>query len=268
MLLGSVDVKAEVPMLKPTAPLSSRLVISGSNSMAPMVLALGRRFSALHPGVQIEVRATGSGQGIVDVSRGDADIGMASRLLTSSDDGLSSFAIARDGVCLVVHKDNQVRNLTNRQVLDIFTGTITNWSAVGGKDAPIAVLNAPQASGTVELFKSYFKIRYADIKARSVVNSTVARVDAIRNDPNAIGYMSVGGALTAASSGAPVKLLAADGVAATGRNIGTGNFPLSRPLLLLTRGLPKGLAKDFISFSLSSQATDLVLRHDFVPYLD
>jgi len=268
MVLGSDGAEGQGLALKPTAPASGRLVISGSNSMAPMVLGFGRRFSALHPGVQIEVRAVGSGQGIIDVSQGNADIGMVSRLLTAKEQEMNIFAIARDGVCLIVHKNNPVPALTNGQVSGIFTGKITNWSALGGRDAPIVVINAPPGTGAVETFTQFFGVGYADIKARSVAGSASDRAKAITDDPNAISYMSVGVALLQANKGAAIKLLPAEGIAATKQNIRTGNFPLSHPLLLLTKDPPKGWAKEFIAFSLSSQTTDLVLQHDFVPYLD
>ena len=57
-------------------------------------------------------------------------------------------------------------------------------------------------------------------------------------------------------------------MAATSRNIRNGNFPISRPLTLVTRGQPTGLTKVFIEYCVSSQVTDLVIAHDFVPYLD
>jgi phosphate transport system substrate-binding protein len=253
---------------KGTVPVSGKLLISGSSTMAPMIVAAGKRFSTIHPGVQIVVQTVGSGRGIDDVVTGKANIGMASRALTDKESGLFSFAIARDGVCLIVHKTNPVRSLTNRQVSDIFTGKISNWSRVGGMDAPVALINAKQEFGAVELFTHYFDIRYTDIKAKIVATDNLDRVKTLVENPNGIAYVSVGRAQHDADTGTPIKLLPIDGVAATTKNIRTGNYPISRPLLLLTKELPTGLIKEFINFSLSSQITDIVLQHDFVPYLD
>jgi phosphate transport system substrate-binding protein len=230
--------------------------------------AVGKRFSTLHPGVQIEVQTVGPGGGIDDVVNGKADIGMTARVLTDEESHLYSFAIARDGVCLVVHKNNPVRSLTNRQVFDIYTGKINNWSRVGGKDEPIAPINSRHGSALVEVFTRFFEIRYADIKAQIVTSNNLERVKAIIENPNGITYMSIGAALKQADTGAPIKLLPINGVAATSKNIRTGNFPIARPLVLVTKGVPTGLVKEFITFSLSSQVTDIVLQHDFVPYLD
>jgi phosphate transport system substrate-binding protein len=200
--------------------------------------------------------------------KGNADIGMVARSLTDKESGLYSFAIARDGICLIVHKNNPVRSLTNRQVFDIYTGRLNNWSRVGGKYAPVVPINVREGLGAVELFTRYFGIEYADIKAPIVMGEDLERVQALIENPNGITYLSIGTAQQQADTGAPIKLLPINGVAATTKNIRTGNFPIARPLVLVTKGVPTGVVKEFITFSLSSQITDIVLQHHFVPYLD
>jgi phosphate transport system substrate-binding protein len=101
-----------------------------------------------------------------------------------------------------------------------------------------------------------------------VLGDNAGRIEAIVQRPDGITYASVGMAERAAHGGTPIKLLPTEGTAATSRNIRSGDYPLSRPLLLLTHEPPTGLAKAFIDFALSSQVTDLVERHDFIPYLD
>lgn len=192
-------------------PLQGKLLLSGSSTMAPMLEAVGKRFTTLHPGVQVQINTTGSARGIEDVVSGKADIGMASRSLTDKESGLFSFAIARDGVCLVVHKSNPVRSLTNQQVAGIFTGRIGNWSAVGGRDAPIAPINAKEGLGAVELFVHYFGVKYSDIKTPIVVSGNPGRIVALIENPNGISYMSIGWAQREADRGVPIKLLPVDG---------------------------------------------------------
>jgi phosphate transport system substrate-binding protein len=153
-------------------------------------------------------------------------------------------------------------------VVDIYTGKIANWKRVGGRDAPVTVLNAREGYGSVDLFTHYFTLKYDAIKARQLVGDNQTRIRAISDNPNAIVYVSVGEAERKAQTGAPIKLLPVGGVAATSSNIRSGNFPISRPLTLVTKSLPTGLAKEFIEFSLSSQVNDLILAQDFVPYQD
>jgi phosphate transport system substrate-binding protein len=251
------------------APQEARtLRISGSSTMAPLLVAFAKRFKTLYPAAQIEVEAGGSGRGVADVMQGNADIGMVSRPMTGSESALYSFAIARDGVGLVVHSSNPVRSLSNRQVAEMYLGRIASWKSVGGRDAPPAVINAQAGYASVELFTLFFDVKYEDIKAHAVAGDNSARVRAILENPHGIAYISVGAVQRQVEAGAPIRLLAVDGVVATQKNIRTGNFPISRPLLLVTKDLPAGPVKEFIRFSLSAQVTDIVIGHDFVPYLD
>lgn len=245
-----------------------RLLLTGSSTMTPLMTEIGRRFEGLHPGVKVEVQSGGSGRGIADIRQGKTDIGMVSHALTDKEDDLYGFPIARDGVCLIVHRENPIRTLSDRQVVDIYTGRIANWRKVGGRDAPVVVLNAREGYGSVDLFTGYFKLKYESIKARQIVGDNRNRIRAVSDNPNAIVYVSVGEAERKAEAGAPIKLLPVGGVAATSGNIRSGNFPISRPLTLVTKSLPTGLAKEFIEFSLSSQVSDIILTHDFVPYRD
>lgn len=245
-----------------------RLLLTGSSTMAPLMKAVAGRFVALNPGVRIEVQAGGSGRGIADARQGRADIGMASRSLTDAEQDLFGFALARDGVTVIVHRDNPVKTLTNRQMADIYAGRAVNWKKFGGRDAPIVVLAARQGYSSTELFAHFLGIDYPEIKAHQVLGDNPTRIEAVAANPNAIVYVSVGEAERKARGGTPIKPLPVNGVEATSKNIRTGNYPISRPLLLVTRVLPAGVAKKFIEFSLSPQVTDLILAHDFVPYFD
>ena len=248
--------------------LSGTLLLTGSSTMAPLMKEIGRRFQELHPAVRVEVQAGGSGRGISDAREGKAQVGMVSRALTDKERDLYGFPIARDGVCIIAHRSNPVRSLTDRQVVEIYTGRITNWKAVGGRKAPITVLNPRQGYGSVDLFSHYFNIRTADIRADREVGDNPTRIKGVAEDANAISYVSIGEAERMAQAGVPIKLLPMDGVPATSRNIVSGNFPIFRPLTLVTKTLPSGLAQALIEFSLSSGVNDLILAHDFVPYLD
>lgn len=247
---------------------SGRLLLTGSSTMQPLVAEIGKRFQALYPGVRVDVEAGGSGRGLSDARQGKADIGMVSRALTEKEGDLYGFPIARDGVCVILHRSNPVRALTDRQVSDIFTGRISNWKQVRGRKAPIIVIIPKQGYSSVELFMHYFTLKYAEMKAHQVVGDNPTRIKAISENPDGISFVSVGEAERKAQGSAPIKLLSAGGVDATSKNIETGNFPISRPLTLVTKGLPKGLVKEFIEFSLSSHVSDLISTYDFVPYMD
>lgn len=247
---------------------TSRLLITGSSTMCPLISEISSRFQALHPEIQVEVQCGGSGRGISDVREGKAAIGMASRPLTGKESDLLGFPIARDGVSIILHMDNPVKSLSNAQIVGIYTGRITDWNKVGGRSAPITVLNPKSGYGSVELFTHYFNIKYDEIKADQVVGDNSTRVRAVADNPNAISYVSSGEAERKALSGVPIRLLPINGVMPTRRNIITVNYPVSRPLNLVTKGSPSGMVKEFIDYCLSSAIVDLIEKYDFVPYED
>lgn len=253
---------------RPSSNLTGKLLLTGSSTMAPLMTEIGKRFRSLHPSVEIEVQMGGSGRGLADARAGKADIGMVSRALTDTETDLFAFTIARDGVAVVIHKDNPVRALSKEQVNSIFAGRITNWKDVGGRDVPITVFAAGPTYSSTELFTHYFDLPFANIKAHTVLGDNPARISAVAGNPGSIVYVSVGEAERNAQTGTAIKLLPVGRVPATSRSIRSGNWPISRPLALVTKDQPDGLIKEFIKFSLSSQVTDAVEKFDFVPYLD
>lgn len=259
VLLGATS-PAQVPR--------TRLLIVGSTTMGPLLEAIGARYQRLHPDVRIEVQLGGSGRGASDTRQGKADIGMVSRVLGETDTDLYGIPIARDGVAAVVHKSNVVNTLSNRQLADIYSGKVTNWRQLGGPDGSIHVLGAAPDSGASELFAHYLQIPYKKLKLQQVIVANADRINAVAADPLAIVYLSVGEAERKVQLGQTIKLLAIDGVFATGANVRSSNYPLSRPLTLVSRGAPMGLAKGFIEYCVTSQVTDLIINYDFMPYLD
>lgn len=247
---------------------SGELVLAGSTTMAPLMTEIAKRFESRHRDARIMVRGGGSGLGISDLRQGRADIGMVSRVLGEAERDLHGVPIARDGVTVIVHKDNPVQALSDEQMIDIFTGRAANWKEVGGRDAPVLVLAGGADRGSSELFAHYLGIKYRILRPRRLIGDNAQRIRTVAGTPNAVIYVSVGEAERNAAAGAAIKLLPVGGVAATSRNVRRGSFPISRPLTLVIRELPEGLAKDFIEFALSSEVTDLILSYDFVPYLD
>src|ERR1700726_142137 len=248
--------------------LHGKIRFAGSSTMAPLVEALGKRFRGLHPEVIIEVEMGGSSRGIHDAREGSCDIGMVGRPLKDDERDLIGFPIARDGVCLIVHKDNPVKSLSSEQVVAIYTGKITNWKEVGGNDAPITAINRPKGRAQSELFTQFFKMKSADFKVAGVAGDNQEGAKAVVENPNAIVYMSVGEADIRIGQGMPVKSLLMDGITATSRNVRNGHFPIQRPLMLVIRTLPAGVMKAFIDFALSPNATEIIRECSFVPYLD
>src|SRR5262245_21791132 len=212
-----------------------RIVLTGSSTIAPLAGEIGKRFEELHPGVRVDVQTGGSSRGVSDAREGLADIGMASRALKKEESDLKEFRIALDGVCLVVHKDNPVESLSDQQIIDVFTGKTTKWKDVGGNDRPITVINRADGRSEVELFTHYCKLKNSDIKAQSVAGENQQGLKTVAGNPNAIVYMSIGSSESEVKNGAPIKLLPLGGKAASIENVRSGSFPMSRPLIFITK---------------------------------
>ena len=244
--------------------LSGRLELTGSSTVGPLMLEIAKRFETLHRAVRIDVQTGGSSRGVSDARRGLVDIGMASRSLKDSESDLVTHTIAVDGICLIVHRDNPISELTEQQIIDIYTGRIVNWRDAGGDDAPIVVVNKAEGRSTLELFVAHFGLESRDIDASIVIGDNQQGVKTVAGEPRAIGYVSIGAARYAASTGIPVKPLPLGDVEATTENVLNGSYPLLRQLNLVTRDPPSGLAGAFIDFAQSDQVHDLVRDFYFV----
>jgi phosphate transport system substrate-binding protein len=245
---------------------AERLVITGSSTIAPLIAEIGKRYEAQHPGVRIDVQTGGSSRGIADARSGLAHIGMASRaLLPQEQAGLRTHRLADDGVCFLVHRDNPVAALTDAQLRAIYTGRIRNWKDVGGKDAPITVINRADGRSELELFGAYFGVRPEQIRADLIVGDNQQGIKTLAGNPDAIVYMSVGASEYDAARGVPIKLLPLDGVPASAETVAAGRFPMSRPLLLITSTDPSPAAQAFIAYAQSPAVHDLIRAQSFVP---
>jgi phosphate transport system substrate-binding protein len=242
-----------------------KLTITGSSTVAPLVVEIARRFESLNAGVRIDVQTGGSSRGLNDARSGLADIGMVSRALGKDEPDLKAFTLANDGMSIIVHKSNSVTSLTREQIVDIYTGKVANWKDVGGKDQKITVVNKAEGRSTLELFLAFFKLNNRDIKAQVVVGDNQQGVKTVAGNPGAIGYVSIGTAEFESGNGVSLKLLPLGGVAATTENVRAGTFPLSRQINLVTKSEPQGLTKRFIDFARSQAVADLVKEQYFVP---
>ncbi|ADE16041.1 phosphate binding protein [Nitrosococcus halophilus Nc 4] len=247
----------------PDRPLT--LTLTGSSTIAPLASEIGKRFERQHPEVRIDVQTGGSSRGIADAQNGLADIGMVSRGLRPEENNLYGFTLARDGIAVITHKDNPVQQLTDQQIIAIYTGQVTNWKEVGGQDAPITVVNKAEGRSTLALFLQHFSLKSQDIAADVIIGDNEQGIKTVAGNPDAIGYVSIGTAEFDAQQSIPIKLLPLGSVPATIENVRKGSFPLSRPLNLVTGTPPEGWVKEFISFAQSAQVHDLIKEQYFVP---
>jgi phosphate transport system substrate-binding protein len=241
------------------------LDLTGSSTVAPLAAEIAKRYEEEHPDVRIDVQMGGSSRGISDARRGLADIGMVSRSLKEQEHDLTPHLIARDGICIIVNKDNPVTELTEEQIVAVYRGQIENWKELGGPDAEIVVVHKAEGRSTLELFLKHFGLENSEVHPDVVIGDNQQGIKTVIGNPSAIGYVSIGAAEYEASQGAPLKLLPLKGVPASIDNVRNGTFPLARELNLVTKGDPSGPAKQFIEFAQSAAVNDLIEGLYFVP---
>lgn len=264
--ISHLTVAAAVLLLSMAAQAAGeRLTITGSSTVAPLAAEIARRFEQKNPGVRIDVQTGGTSRGLADARSGLADIGMASRSLKADEKDLMPHTIAMDGIGIILHKKNSIRTLSDDQIKAIYRGQIKNWKEVGGKDMAITVVNKAEGRSTLELFLLYTELKNSDIKAQVVIGDNQQGIKSVAANPGAIGYVSIGSAEYEEAHATPIRLIPLRGVAATVAHVRDGKFPLSRPLNLVTKGVPVGLSKRFVDFATSGAVNDLVEAQFFVP---
>jgi phosphate transport system substrate-binding protein len=231
--------------------------------------AVESAYEGLHGDVNINITANGSGAGAAAAIDGNADIAMLSRDLKDSEtsSGLVAIVIAKDGIAIIINSGvTGVTSLTIQQIADIYDGTITNWSELGGSDATIVVEGRESTSGTRGAFEEILTNTDSSFVVREdmVENaSNNALLTSVENTDNAIGYVSLGIALENASDS--FTILQVGGVDATIANVVSGDYTLQRNLILATMGEATGVAADIINYVLSAEGQQIVEDNGYIP---
>ncbi|MCD8239766.1 MAG: phosphate ABC transporter substrate-binding protein [Clostridiales bacterium] len=211
--------------------LTGSVTMNGSTSMEKLATSLAESFMEKYPGVTATAEFTGSSSGIESVAAGSVDIGNSSRSLKDEEleKGLVENIVAIDGIAIVTDVNNTAEDLTTDQLIKIYTGEITDWSEVGGEAGSIVVIGREAGSGTRGAFEEILGIEDMCAYAQEL-DSTGAIIAKVSSISGAIGYVS----LDVVDD--TVKALKLDGVEATEENIKSGDYTLSRPFVMATRG--------------------------------
>jgi phosphate transport system substrate-binding protein len=220
----------------------------------------------------IEIRAHGTSTGFASLRAGTADIAMASRQVSADevtqaaalgrlDSPEQEAVIALDGVAAIVHPDNPLRQLRIDQLRAVFSGAVRDWSAVGGRVAPIALHARDERSGTWETFRTLVLADAALAASARRYESTQALAAAVAADPQAIGFVSltgVGDARALAIADAPRA------VPPEGFTVAVEDYPLSRRLFLYAPADAKPESAALVEFALSAEGQRVVEHAGFV----
>jgi phosphate transport system substrate-binding protein len=225
---------------------TTTITFSGSTSVAPLATQLTKAYNKTKPGrkVKFKIAQGGSDVGITQVAKGAVSIGNSSRDAKSSDPGGLAFnKIARDAVCVVTNPANKVGSLSQAQVQGIFSGRIRDWSQIPGATTTgtINLVTRTATSGTADAFAKLFMgtTSLSSVVAAKPSNGLVQQ--SIKSDKNAIGYVSL-------DFVPGINAVGYNGVGCTLQNAKSGSYGAVRNFWMVTRGLPQGAVKKFITW--------------------
>ena len=234
----------------------------GSTSMEKVIGALGESFMEQNSGANFTYNPTGSGSGISAVENGTCDIGLSSRHLKDEEaaKGLKETVLAIDGIAVIVNSANAVSDLTVEQIAKVYTGEITNWSELGGADAPIVVIGREAGSGTRDGFESITGTSDA-CKLNQELTSTGDVIATVKSNENAIGYASL------ASVSEDTKTVSVGGVTPGAETILDGSYAIQRPFVIVTMEGKElsAVAQSFMDYALSEGAKEVIEGAGVVP---
>jgi phosphate transport system substrate-binding protein len=235
------------------------ITAAGSTAFQPFAEKLADQFMSINPDKGVIIQGGGSSVGIQSALSGAADIGMADLVdLPPEAKSLTATVVARDGIAMIVNLKNKVDNLTFGQIREIYNGKIKNWKTIGGDDHSITVVSREAGSGTRSSFEAI--VKNITLTKEAIIQDSNGTVrETVINDPNAIGYLSHG------LVNDKIKQVSVDGVRCTTVEIMKGKYKLVRPIFLLTKGAPKGLAKNFIEYILSKDGQETIESSGLIP---
>jgi len=257
------------PTTEPTPEpkkLEGSILATGSSALLPLVEQASKAFMDANGGVSIQVQAGGSGTGLTQVSEGQSDIGnsdvYAEEKLDADKAGeLVDHQVAVVAMAAVVNPKVNVDSLTKQQLVDIFTGKVTNWKELGGDDQKIVIINRPSSSGTRATFEKYALGTKTDDLQGSIQEDSSGTVRKIIGEtPGAIGYLAL------SYLDDSVKTLAYDGVAANEENVANGTYPVWAYEHMYTKGEPNEVVKAFLDYMLTDEVQDgAVVELGYIP---
>ena len=252
---GTKDVRA----------INTDIRLTGSSTVAPVLVEISKRYEQNNGTPRVFVETGGSSKGIADLRKNLTDIAMISRPLKEEESDLVEYVIARDGIAILVHKDNPVAEISVDDLRSIFTGEITQWADVGGESQEIIVVSKGEGSATSVVLNEFLNITADQVAGEIFAAANAQMIKTVSLTPGSIGYVSIGAASVDIELGVPVKLISLGAVKATTENVANGTYLATRPLSLITYPEIEANVLALVKFSQSSVVSDIIEELAYTP---
>lgn len=248
---------AGLPAAAGAEELRGAMTVTGTGPERPVIDTLARAFEKAHPGTAIDVKWNRSFHTIDMVKSGKADLAVTG----TEDPGLTSTTVAWDGIAVIAHFSNPVKEVTTRQLQDLFSGTFGAWAVLDEQaTASVEVIRRPDDQNLTAGFESSLGVPGGITKSALELRADQKVLSRVSGRLGAIGYLSLGSALEAVKFGTPVRILLVNGVEPGEPTIRNGRYPLRRPVLFLAGKRPNPLRDAFIAFALSPEGQRIIAR--------
>lgn len=256
----------------PSGRSNKPVTIKGSDTMVILGQRLAEEYMTAKPGTVVQVNGGGSGTGIAALINGTVDLAMASRSMTEKEKQQAKTArgadvvehpIALDALGVFVHASNPAAQLTIAQIKDIFQGKVTNWSQVGGPNAPVVLYGRESSSGTYDYFREHVLGKEDFAPAVQTLQGTAAIINAVGQDRNGIGYGGI--AYAKDVKALPISEGGKPAVAPNEQTVADGTYPLSRKLFFYFPGNAPERVTQFAQWSVTPEAQALVTKVGYFP---
>ena len=238
------------------------LSISGSTSVGPLAEKLADKYVEIKD-IKIEVNQIGSSAGITNATSGVSEIGMSSRDLKEEEkaNGLKETIVAYDGIVVVTHPSNKVKDLTMEQVKQIFTGEVANWKELGGDDIEIVVVSREDGSGSRDAFQEIVDYSSSELVRSAIIASGNGNIKTtVAMNKHAVGFISF------EYIDESISTVDINGVEATAENVLQQTYSLSRPFLFVYKEEHLSTeGQQFIDYILSPKGQTVVSEAGVIP---
>ena len=261
------------------------VAVGGSTTVKPLVERAVKALKVSQPELSFTVSGGGSGAAVKGLVDGKFQVGALSRDLKDKEKEalpeVVATPIALDGLAVVVNAGAGVSALTKQQIVDLYTGKVTNWKDAGGGDVPVALVTVSEVNGTYDLFLSSFQLKEKAATGgvvlavdktdafgsaiATVANTIQEAVLAVQKNKGGICALSIGTAANAIHKGLDLKIASLDGVEANAANVLSGAYPYRRTLILATKGAPSAGGKALIDWLVGSDGQKMVADLEFIP---